>query len=140
MSCSRACSRPCRFEDFEKLVLQTRRVSPAASHQSRSTAQRLMACLARLLFALFVTGGALPAGGPSAVHGFDGVEEDEKTTKGASDVRAGRHVKRSRTNGSHGLATLEVPSVLAPTRAAPQAPTWMRPRRTLPPDDDDIAA
>jgi hypothetical protein len=37
-----------------------------------------MACLARLMFALFVTGGALPAGGPSAVHGFDIVEEDEK--------------------------------------------------------------
>jgi hypothetical protein len=99
-----------------------------------------MAFLARLLFALFVTGGALPAGGPSAVHGFDIVEEDEKTTEGASaHVRAVRQAKRG-VNSSRGFTGLEVPSVLAPTHAAVQAPTWMRPRRTPPPDDDNAVA
>jgi hypothetical protein len=95
-----------------------------------------MAFLARLLFAVFVTGGALPAGGPSAVHGFDIVEEDEKSTQGESiEARSVRHAKR--LNRSRGLAVLEVPTLLGPTRPAVQAPTWMRPRRTPPPDDDD---
>jgi hypothetical protein len=96
-----------------------------------------MAFLARLLFALFVTGGALPAGGPSAVHGFDIVEEDEKSTQGSgAHVRGVRQAKRG-TNRSRGIAVLEVPTVLVPTRPTVQAPTWMRPRRTPPPDDDD---
>jgi hypothetical protein len=98
-----------------------------------------MAFLARLLFAVFVTGGALPAGGPSAVHGFDIVEEDEKTTQGASaQERSVRQAKRG-THRSRGLTVLEVPSLLGPTRPSVQAPTWMRPRRTPPPDDDDAA-
>jgi hypothetical protein len=99
-----------------------------------------MACLARLMFALFVTGGALPAGGPSAVHGFDIVEEDEKSTQGeGAEPRAVRQTKRS-TSGRGRFASLEVPSVLAPMRAAVPPPTWMRPRRTPPPDDDDTRA
>jgi hypothetical protein len=99
-----------------------------------------MASLGRLLFALFITGGALPAGGPSAVHGFDIVEEDEKSTQSeGAHPRAVRQAKRS-TNRSRSFAVLEVPSLLVPTRAAPQPPTWMRPRRTPPPDDDDNAA
>jgi hypothetical protein len=95
-----------------------------------------MAFLARLLFALFVTGGALPTSGPSAVHGFDIVEEDEKSTQSASaHLRSVRHSKRAMT-WSRGMAELEVPTVLASMRPAVQAPTWMRPRRTPPPDDD----
>jgi hypothetical protein len=103
-----------------------------------------VAFLARLLFALFVTGGALPASGPSTVHGFDVVEEDETSTQGASvKARAVRQAKRGMKKMSRGggLAVLDVPSVLDPTRtqAQVQAPTWMRPRRTPPPDDDDDA-
>lgn len=101
-----------------------------------------MAFLARLLFAVFVTGGALPAGGPSAVNGFDLVEEDEKTTQGEgahARVRAARQGKRG-LDWSRGFAVLEVPRVLASSGPAVQAPTWMRPRRTPPPDDDDDAA
>jgi hypothetical protein len=96
-----------------------------------------MAFLARLLFALFVTGGALPAGGPSAVYGFNIVEEDEKSTQSTSvEARSVRHAKRM--NRSRALAVHEVPSLLGPTRPAVPAPTWMRPRRTPPPDDDDV--
>jgi hypothetical protein len=114
-------------------------VIPAAPRRPRSAVERLLAGLARLLFALFITGGALPAGGPSAVHGFDIVEEDEKTTESqASQARAVLHAKRS-TSGSRGFAVLDVPSLLAPTHAAPQPPTWMRPRRTPLPDDDTAA-
>jgi hypothetical protein len=99
-----------------------------------------MACLARLMFALFVTGGALPASGPSAVNGFDIVEEDERSTQGeVAEPRAARQTKRS-TNGSGGIASLEVPSVLAPTHAPAAPPTWMRPRRMPLPDDDDNRA
>lgn len=99
-----------------------------------------MAFLARLLFAVFVTGGALPAGGPSAVYGFEIVEEDEKTTQGeGAHARAVRQSKRS-MNPSCGFEVLEVPQVLGPKRAAVQAPTWMRPRRTPPPDDDNEVA
>lgn len=95
-----------------------------------------MAFLARLLFALFVTGGALPTSGPSAVHGFDIVEEDEKTTQGSgAHVRSVRQAKRP-MSWSRGIAMLEVPSVLVSRRSAVQAPTWMRPRRSPPPDDD----
>jgi hypothetical protein len=111
---------------------------PADQRQTRSTTQWLMACLARLMFALFVTGGALPAGGPSAVHGFNIVEEDERPTQEREgvDARAVRQTKRS-TNGPGQFALLEVPSVLASTHAAALAPTWMRPRRMPLPDDDD---
>jgi hypothetical protein len=95
-----------------------------------------MAFLARLLFALLVTGGALPTSGPSAVHGFDIVEEDEKSTQGSSaHVRSVRQARRGLA-WSHGIAVLEVPSVLVSMRSAVQAPTWMRPRRSPPPDDD----
>jgi hypothetical protein len=99
-----------------------------------------MAFVVRLLFAVFVTGGALPAGGPSAVHGYDIVEEDGKTTQSASaHARNVRYAKRG-THRSRGFEVLEVPSVLGPTRASAQAPTWMRPRRTPPPDDDNTIA
>lgn len=97
-----------------------------------------MAILARLLFALFVTGGALPAGGPSAVYGFEIVEEDEKTTQGeGAHVRSLRQAKRGTKTQSCSFDALDVPSELGPTCGAVQAPTWMRPRRTPPPDDDD---
>jgi hypothetical protein len=113
---------------------------PATPRRPRSTVERLVAGLARLLFALFITGGALPAGGPSAVHGFDIVEEDEKSTTQSegAHARAVRQAKRN-ANGSGGFAVLDVPSLLAPTHAAPQPPTWMRPRRTPLPDDDTAA-
>jgi hypothetical protein len=112
-------------------------VSPSC--RSRSTTQWLLAFVGRLLFALFVTGGALPAGGPSAVHGFDIVEEDEHTTASSTQVRALRQAKRNRLTKSH-TGTLEVPSSIEPTSADAPPQTWMRPRRTPPPDDDDLTA
>jgi hypothetical protein len=93
--------------------------------------------LARLLFALLVSGGALPAGGPSAVHGFDIVEQDDTTmASSGTHVRASRQVKRVRSARS-AYALLEVPLTLAPRCTAAPPQTWMRPRRIPPSDDDD---
>ena len=97
---------------------------------------RSLALVARLLFALFVTGGALPAGGPSAVHGFDIVEEDESSTSTSEHARSVRQFKRGGPGKSQ-TSTLEVPAAMAPMHAAAPPQTWMRPRRTPPPDDDD---
>lgn len=107
-------------------------VSPGAS-RSRSTTQWLIACLSRLLFALFVSGGALPAGGPSAVHGFD---IDKATTNSGTPVRAPRQAKRGR-EASSAYAVLEVSHLLASTHGVAPPQTWMRPRRMPLPDDDD---
>lgn len=89
------------------------------------------------MFALFVTGGALPAGGPSAVHGFQIVEEDEHKATSSTHVRAARQVQRDRLSKKSRSAELEVPSVIEATRAPAPAQTWMQPRRIPYPDDDD---
>jgi hypothetical protein len=89
------------------------------------------------MFALFVTGGALPAGGPSAVHGFQIVEEDEHAQTSSTHVRAARPAQRDRLSKKSHSAELEVPSVIEPTQDLAPPQTWMRPRRVPYPDDDD---
>ena len=65
-------------------------------------------------------------------EGEDGKIAEALALEAASARRAGP--------GPDGLrAELAVPRILAPRHDAPLAPTWPRPRRTPPPDDDEPA-
>lgn len=110
------------------------------SQWRRSTLARLLAFATRLLFALFVTGGALPAGGPSAVHGYDIVEEDEHTQSSSMQLRSSRLAKRSSPGKGRSVFEIQIPTTIEPTREPAPPQTWMWPRRAIPPDDDDQSA
>ena len=87
----------------------------------------------RLALALSVLGVALPTSTPSSARGVDLVEKAHKSarvtsTTDAASVRLKRELTRSRHRKN------KTPRSIMPTHAAPVAPTWMRPRRTPPPD------
>jgi hypothetical protein len=93
----------------------------------------------RILIALFVTGGAVPTGAPSMTRGFDLVEKAGKAVRVAG-VQTRTSVRASQRQVWSRCAELDIPRALTPTRLAPEPQTWMRPRRTPPPDDDGPAA
>jgi hypothetical protein len=96
---------------------------------------QLLRCLLRLALALSVLGVALPTSTPSS-RGVDLVEKAHKSARVTStpevaSVRLKRELARSRHSQN------QTPRSIMPTRAAPAAPTWMRPRRTPPSDDGE---
>lgn len=114
--------------------------------QSAPGSVRLLAWLARVVFAMVVMGGVLATAGATPVigeaEGGDLVEEseDSETVEEASlHARATRQA--SAGSGAHRRErALHVPRSLAPSVAAPTPPSWHRPRRAPPPDEDDARA
>jgi hypothetical protein len=110
------------------------------SRRGRSAARRLQIFLLRILIALFVTGGAVPTGAPSMTRGgFDLVEKAGKAVRIAG-VQIRTSARASQRQVWSRCVELDIPRALAPTRLAPEPQTWMRPRRTPPPDDDGPTA
>jgi hypothetical protein len=95
--------------------------------------------LLRVIIALFVTGGVVPNNAPTSVRGVDLVEKGGKAVRVASTTLRASEAE-SRCVVSARSRRLDVPLALTPRRAAPEPQTWMRPRRTPPPDDDGPVA
>jgi hypothetical protein len=89
----------------------------------------------RIIIALFVTGGALPTSAPSLARGVDVVEKSGKAVRiAAASIRTSE--RASRCQALFRCIELDAPRALTSTRSSPEPQTWMRPRRTPPPDDD----
>jgi hypothetical protein len=113
--------------------------------QTASGSVRLLAWLTRLVFAMVVMGGVFATASATPVAGdaeggdlFEESEDGETVEETAVDARTTRQV--SAGGGRRSRERLSVPQSLVPSVAAPVLPSWQRPRRVPPPDEDDARA
>lgn len=107
---------------------------------------RLIAVLTQMLFALVIIGGTGTASAGSSTSPSGAVSEEDERPVEDERPRSGVRVCVTRTGRLGGLrhalalGKLEIPQVLMPTASVPETPSWQRPRRTAPDDDDDTTA